>query len=166
MTTFISVEQNMDHLSFLEMAVDEAFKGMRSGEGGPFGAVIIRDGRIIGKGHNTVLSSKDPTAHAEINAIRHACGHLNDHRLTGAVIYTNFEPCPMCLSAIYWADIRSLYYCNGRTDAEKLGFMDAHLYHEISLKEDQREIKISRISVPEMEALMEEWMSLDGKNLY
>jgi len=156
----------MEHLSFLKMAVDEAFKGMRSGEGGPFGAVITRDGRIIGKGHNTVLISNDPTAHAEINAIRDACGQVNDHRLTGAVIYTNFEPCPMCLSAIYWADIRSLYYCKGRSDAELMGFMDARLYHEISLKEEQREMKISRISVPEMEALMQEWLDLDGKNLY
>ena len=148
------------------MAVDEAFKGMRAGEGGPFGAIITRDGKIIGRGHNTVLKSSDPTAHAEVNAIRNACRQLKSYQLTGAVIYSNFEPCPMCLAAIYWADIRSLFFCNGRSDAEKIGFMDKHLYHELSKSEDQREIKTSRISVPEMEMLMEEWNGLEGKNLY
>ena len=156
----------MDHLSFLKMAVDEAFKGMRSGEGGPFGAIITRKGKIIGRGHNTVLKSSDPTAHAEVNAIRDACRILKSPHLTGAVIYSNFEPCPMCLAAIYWADIRSLFFCKGRSDAEKIGFMDKHLYHEFSLKEDQREIKSSQLALPEMELLMTEWMGLEGKNLY
>jgi guanine deaminase len=156
----------MDHKAFLEIAVEEAFTGMRAGEGGPFGAIIVRDGEIIGRGHNTVLHSSDPTAHAEVNAIRNACSHVNHHHLTGAVIYSNFEPCPMCLSAIYWADIRSLFFSNGRSDAEKIGFMDKHLYHELSLNQEQREIKTTQLSVAEMEWLMEEWMGLDGKNLY
>ena len=156
----------MDHRSFLKMAIDEALHGMRAGEGGPFGALIIRDGKIIGKGHNTVLKSNDPTAHAEVNAIRDACRHLKSPHLTGAVIYSNFEPCPMCLAAIYWADIRRLYFARGRSDAELMGFMDNHLYHELSLEEDQREILTTRIAVPEMEALMEEWMGLEGKKLY
>ena len=158
--------ENKDHLSFLKMAVEEAFKGMRAGEGGPFGAIIVRDGKIIGKGHNKVLLACDPTAHAEINAIRDACKHAKNPHLSGAVIYSNFEPCPMCLSAIYWADIRALYYSGGRSDAERIGFMDKHLYHELALKEDQREIKTQHVSIPEMEQLMEEWMSLEGKNLY
>ena len=97
----------MDHLSFMQMAVEEAVQGMRRGEGGPFGAVIVRDGKVIGKGHNTVLVSKDPTAHAEVNAIRNACRNENDLHLDGAVIYSNFEPCPMCLAAIYWAGIQT-----------------------------------------------------------
>ena len=156
----------MDHLTFLKMAVDEAFNGMRAGEGGPFGAIITRDGKIIGKGHNTVLKSNDPTAHAEVNAIRDACRQLQSPHLTGAVIYSNFEPCPMCLAAIYWADIRSLFFCNSRSDAERIGFMDKHLYHELSMQEDQREILTSCISLPEMELLMNEWMGLDGKKLY
>jgi len=156
----------MDHRSFLKMAVDEAFQGMRTGDGGPFGALIIRDGKIIGKGHNTVLKSNDPTAHAEVNAIRDACRQLKSPHLTGAVIYSNFEPCPMCLAAIYWADIRTLYFARGRSDAELMGFMDNHIYHELSLEEDQREILTTRIAVPEMEALMEEWMGLEGKKLY
>ena len=166
MPTFISMQEKMDHLTFLKMAVDEAFMGMRSGDGGPFGAIITRDGKIIGKGHNTVLLSCDPTAHAEVNAIRDACRQVKNPHLSGAVIYSNFEPCPMCLAAIYWADIRALYYSKGRSDAEKIGFMDKHLYHELALKEDQREIKTQHVSVPEMEQLMEEWMSLEGKNLY
>ncbi len=162
----MSMQQNRDHLSFLGITVEEAFKGMRAGEGGPFGAVITRNGEIIGQGHNTVLKSNDPTAHAEVNAIRDACRKVGSPHLTGAVIYSNFEPCPMCLGAIYWADIRSLYFCNGRSDAEKIGFMDKHLYHEIALDTNLREIKTSRIAIPKMDQLMEEWMGLEGKNLY
>jgi guanine deaminase len=96
--------------SFMKLAIEEAVKGIRAGEGGPFGAVIVRTGEILGIAHNTVLKSHDPTAHAEINAIRDACQKLSTHHLSGAVIYTNFEPCPMCLGAIYWADIRSICF--------------------------------------------------------
>jgi guanine deaminase len=156
----------MDHESFLKMAVEEAFRGLRAGEGGPFGAIIVRDGKIIGKGHNTVLKSNDPTAHAEVNAIRHACRRLQSHHLSGAAIYSNFEPCPMCLAAIYWADIRSLYFSNGRSDAERMGFMDKHLYQELMVSEERREIKTCRVYIPEMELLMKEWLGLEGKNLY
>jgi guanine deaminase len=166
MTTFISMHENMDHLSFLKMAVEEAFNGMRAEKGGPFGAIIVRDGKVIGKGHNTVLHSNDPTAHAEVNAIRDACKKVKNPHLSGAVIYSNFEPCPMCLAAIYWADIRVLYYSGGRSDAEKIGFMDKHLYHELALKEDQREILTSQLVLPEMDRLMEEWMKHFRKNLY
>jgi len=162
----MSKHEKMDHRSFLKMAVDEAFLGMRAGEGGPFGALIIRDGKIIGRGHNTVLSSNDPTAHAEVNAIRDACSQLKSPHLTGAVIYSNFEPCPMCLTAIYWADIRTLYFARGRAVAERMGFMDNHLYHELALESDQREIQTTLMAVPEMEGLMEEWMGLEGKKLY
>jgi len=156
----------MDHQSFMKMAVDEAFQGMRSGEGGPFGAVIARDGQILGKGHNTVLKSSDPTAHAEVNAIRDACRRLNSPHLTGAVIYSNFEPCPMCLAAIYWADIRSLYFARDRSDAEQMGFMDKHLYDELDLDRDRRELHITRLAVKEMDDLMKEWRGLEGKKLY
>jgi guanine deaminase len=156
----------MDHESYLKMAVEEAFSGMRAGEGGPFGAIIARDGKVIGKGHNTVLKSNDPTAHAEVNAIRNACRQLQSYHLTGAVIYSNFEPCPMCLAAIYWADIRSLFFSNGRADAERMGFMDKHLYHELMVSEERREIKTFRVFIPEMEPLMKEWLGLEGKKLY
>ncbi len=162
----MSMQEKMDHRSFLKMAVEEAFNGMRAEEGGPFGAIIVKEGKIIGRGHNTVLLSNDPTAHAEVNAIRNACKQLKNPHLSGAVIYSNFEPCPMCLAAIYWADIRTLYYSGGRSDAEKIGFMDKHLYHELTLKEDQREILTSQMVLPEMDRLMEVWMKHFGKNLY
>jgi len=152
--------------TFLKLAIDEALTGITAGDGGPFGAVIVKDGKIIGKGHNTVLKSHDPTAHAEINAIRNACNHMKDYHLTGAVIYTNFEPCPMCLSAIYWANMRTLYYCAGRDAAEKIGFMDSHLYKEITLPMEEREMKSTKIFLREMENLLEKWDGMEGKILY
>lgn len=156
----------MDHKRYLLLSIEEARKGMRAGDGGPFGAVIVKNNRIIGKGHNTVLKSHDPTAHAEVNAIRDACNSLNDHHLTGAVIYTNFEPCPMCLSAMYWADIRRLYFSAGQEVAQKIGFMDSHLYHEIRQPVKDREMKSSSIMLPEMDRLLEEWDGLEEKILY
>ena len=155
-----------EHKKYLDLSIQEATAGMRAGEGGPFGAVIVRDGIIIGRGHNTVIHSHDPTAHAEVNAIRDACSRLNTHHLTGATIYSNFEPCPMCLSAIYWADIRNLWYSGGRNDAEKAGFMDRHLYDEIALPPASREIISFQIRLEEMDRLLDEWDHMDGKVLY
>lgn len=154
------------HRKYLGVAIEEAMEGMRSDEGGPFGAVVVRDGRIIGRGHNSVLKHHDPTAHAEINAIRDACRNIGNHHLTGAVIYTNFEPCPMCLAAIYWADMRRLYYAAGRLEAEKIGFMDNRLYGEFSLPLEERELKLTRIPVPEMSRLLDEWNGKKGKIFY
>jgi guanine deaminase len=156
----------MDHKAYLKLAVEEAIIGMRAGDGGPFGALIIRDGEILGIGHNTVLKTHDPSAHAEVNAIRNACNHLQDHHLSGASIYTNFEPCPMCLGAIYWADIRRVYYCAGRKDAQKIGFMDSHFYDEFALDPDKRELKSSLIRLREMDLLLDEWNKMEGKTLY
>ena len=156
----------MAHETFLKLAIEEALEGMRAGAGGPFGAVIVKDDKIIGKGHNTVLKSHDPTAHAEVNAIRNACNTLEDHHLTGAVIYTNFEPCPMCLSAIYWANIRKLYYCAGRDVAEKIGFMDSHLYGEVSRPIEEREMVSIKVLLGEMDRLLEEWNDMDRRILY
>ena len=156
----------MAHEAFLKLAIEEALTGIRRGEGGPFGAVIVKDGNIIGKGHNTVVKSHDPTAHAEVNAIRNACSNVENHHLTGSVMYTNFEPCPMCLSAIYWANIRAFYYCAGREVAEKIGFMDSHLYREVTLPIKEREMKSSKIILGEMDRLIKEWDGLEGKILY
>lgn len=155
-----------DHKKYLELSIEEATMGMRAGDGGPFGAVIVRDGKVIGRAHNTVILSHDPTAHAEVNAIRDACKRLKTHHLTGATIYSNFEPCPMCLSAIYWADIRDLWYSAGRIEAEKAGFMDRKLYDEINLPATSREITTSQIGMEEMESLLKEWDSMEGKILY
>jgi guanine deaminase len=154
------------HQKYLSMAIREAAEGMRSGEGGPFGAIIVKNGKIIGRGHNTVIHSHDPTAHAEVNAIRNACSALKHHHLTGAVIYTNFEPCPMCLSAIYWSDIRALYYSAGRSEAENAGFMDKHLYKELALPPEAREIRSTQIRLEEMDRLLDEWDRMEDKILY
>lgn len=155
-----------EHKKYLELAIREAEAGMRAGEGGPFGAIIVRDGTIIGQAHNTVIHTHDPTAHAEVNAIRDACSRLKTHHLSGATIYSNFEPCPMCLSAIYWADIRSLWFSGGREDAEKAGFMDRQLYDEIVLPTASREIVSTQISLEEMNHLLDEWDRMEGKILY
>ncbi len=156
----------MPHKTFMKQAIQEAFKGIHNHEGGPFGAVITLEGKVIGAGHNSVLKTNDPTAHAEVNAIRNACSKVSHHHLTGAVIYTNFEPCPMCLSAIYWADIRSLYYSAGREVARQIGFMDHKLYGELVLPSEKRELKSSKISLPEMDHLLEDWKGMEGKILY
>ncbi|RPI45322.1 MAG: nucleoside deaminase [Bacteroidetes bacterium] len=148
------------------MAIEEARKAIRGAEGGPFGAVIVRDGEVIGSGHNTVLASHDPTAHAEINAIRDACTRLGEHHLTGAVLYSNFEPCPMCLSAIYWADIRSVWYCEGHGLAGKLGFSDSRLYQEFGRDPLDREVVSRRMPMEEMRGLVEEWNGMDDRILY
>ena len=154
------------HKLYLKMAVEEASKGIRAGDGGPFGTIIVRNGKVIGRGHNCVLSSNDPTAHAEISAIRNACAELKKPHLSDATIYSNFEPCPMCLAAIYWADIRHLYFCSGREEAAHIGFMDWHLYEEFARLPDQREMNSTQIGIPEMELLLEEWKGLENKIFY
>jgi guanine deaminase len=111
----------MTHEDYMLCAFDEAFKGMRSNKGGPFGSVIVSDGIVIGKGHNMVTSTNDPTAHAEIVAIRNACRAVAAFHLPYAVLYTSCEPCPMCLAAIYWANIKAVYYCADRIYSLKLG---------------------------------------------
>lgn len=150
----------------MKMAIEEARSAIRSMEGGPFGAVIVREGRVIGTGHNTVLATHDPTAHAEINALRDACMRLKTHHLTGAVIYTNFEPCPMCLAAIYWADIRTIWFSGGREEAGSLGFLDDHLYEEIGKDRGEREMVSHRIGMKEMKDLLDEWSGMEDRMLY
>jgi guanine deaminase len=154
------------HQHYLKMAVEEAAAGIRARDGGPFGAIVVRDGRVIGRGRNCVLSSNDPTAHAEISAIRKACALEKNPHLTGATIYSNFEPCPMCLAAIYWADIRHLYFCSGREKASDIGFMDRQLYEEFARLPGQREMNATQIGIPEMDHLLEEWKGLEDKIIY
>jgi guanine deaminase len=155
-----------EHKVYLKMAVEEAASGIRSRDGGPFGAVIVSDGKVIGRGHNCVLSSNDPTAHAEISAIRNACTELKDPHLSEATIYSNFEPCPMCLAAIYWAGIRHLYFCSGSEEAANIGFMDRHLYEEFARLPGQREMNATQIEIPEMDHLLKEWNGLEDKIIY
>jgi len=150
----------------MQLAIETALDNIKNNNGGPFGAVIIRDGVIIAKSPNTVTSSNDPTAHAEINAIRLACKKLNTFDLSGCEIYSSCEPCPMCLSAIYWARISKLYYAADRFDAKDAGFDDSYIYNEISLSEKERNIYIENIMKKEGQDPFELWKKTDKKTQY
>ena len=143
-----------DHM---RRAIALSLEMMRSGRGGPFGAVVTRGEKIIAEGFNQVTTSNDPTAHAEIVAVRNACQALNTFVLTGCEIFTSCEPCPMCLSAIYWARLDRIWYANDRHDAAKIGFRDEFLYREISLPPAQRAIPIQPLLRAEGWAAFEEW---------
>ncbi|MDO5561001.1 MAG: nucleoside deaminase [Oscillospiraceae bacterium] len=115
-------------MNFMDEALKEAYDGINSGHGGPFGAVIVKDGRIVGRGHNCVVILNDPTCHGEIQAIRDACSKLNTFDLSGCEIYTTAEPCPMCLGAVMWANISNVYYGCSRMDTDSIGFRDNTFY--------------------------------------
>lgn len=114
--------------SFMNEALNEAYEGIKNNHGGPFGCVIVKNGKIIGRGHNRVVINKDPTAHGEVEAIRHACKELNTFDLSGAELYTTAEPCPMCKGAILWANIKKVYYGCNILDSDKIGFRDDKFY--------------------------------------
>lgn len=130
---------------------------MMKGHGGPFGAVIVKDGRIIGRGWNQVTSSNDSTAHAEVVAIRQACKKLKTYDLSEAIIYTSCEPCPMCLAAIYWARIGKIYYANTRKDAAKIDFDDDFLYQELSKSMNKRTLPMKQILRPKAIEVFKIW---------
>jgi len=127
-------------ISFLRQAVALAEEGVRNSQGGPFGCLIVKDNQIIGKGCNRVTSSNDPTAHAEIVAIREACASLGDFQLSGCTVYTSCEPCPMCLGAIYWARPERVWFATTRDDAAAAGFDDAFIYAELAVPMKDRSI--------------------------
>jgi len=154
------------HEYYLNEAMDEAFQSMRNNIGGPFGAVIVKDGKIIGKGGNRVLSQNDPTAHAEIVAIRDACRNVGTFDLSGSVLYANCEPCPMCLSAIYWASIQEVFYILTRYEAEAIGFKDNHIYNELNLHPEERKIAFRQIGLPGAAGLFKEWSEKQDKTPY
>jgi tRNA(Arg) A34 adenosine deaminase TadA len=136
----------------MQQAIDLATENVLSGRGGPFGAVIVRDGEVVATGFNLVTTNNDPTAHAEVVAIRNACTKLGTFALTGGEIYTSCEPCPMCLTAVYWARLGAIYYGNTAADAAAAGFDDAFLYDEIQLPLHQR-------SIPTINLLREQALS-------
>jgi len=142
---------------FLREAIRLSMEKMLTGSGGPFGAVVVRDNRIISRGWNQVTSTNDPTAHAEIVAIRRACSRLGTFSLAGCELFASCEPCPMCLAAIYWAGIRKLYYAATREDAAKAGFDDSYLYDEIALPAEKRSILAANHLRPEALAAFEVW---------
>ncbi len=134
----------MDEAGFMRRAIALSCQGVAEG-GGPFGAVVVKDGRIVGEGRNAVVPSRDPTAHAEVVAIRAACATLGTHDLSGAVIYTSCEPCPMCLGAVWWARITEIVYGNDRADAAAIGFDDAAIYEEVCLPIPARKLPLRRL---------------------
>jgi tRNA(Arg) A34 adenosine deaminase TadA len=129
----------------MQRAIALATENVLSGAGGPFGAVVVRNGQIIATGVNLVTSTNDPTAHAEVVAIRAACKALGDFRLAGCVVYTSCEPCPMCLAALYWSRCDAIFYGNSAADASAAGFDDSLLYAEVNRPIDQRRIPMNRL---------------------
>ena len=152
--------------SFMQEAIRLSFETMRNNTGGPFGAVIVKDGKIIARGFNKVVTSNDPTAHAEVVAIREACKALNDFQLNGCEIYTSCEPCPMCMAAIYWARPDKVYYANSKTDAAEIGFDDDFIYQEIALPYAERKIPILRMMENEALEAFKEWSNKNDKVNY
>ena len=135
-------------------------------DGGPFGCVIVKNKEIISEGFNEVTNKNDPTAHAEIVAIRNACNKLNTFNLKGTQMFTSCEPCPMCLSAIYWSHIDKIYYGNNRKDAAKIGFDDSYIYDELSLDLKKRKIPLEQINEKEAIKAFEEWEVKTDKTVY
>ena len=151
---------------FMKEAVELARKSLETGVGGPFGAVVVQNGIIIGKGSNAVVPLNDPTAHAEIMAIREACRQLDSFQLKGCELYTSCEPCPMCLSAIYWAHLDAIYYAASRQDAANAGFDDAFLYKEIVLPLEQRALQTDNIILDDTEKPFLAWKNNNEKIEY
>lgn len=155
-----------NHSKFINEAVELSRNGMNGNEGGPFGAIVVKDGKIVGKGNNQVTSSNDPTAHAEVVAIRDACKNLNSFQLDDCVLYTSCEPCPMCLGAIYWARPSKVFYANTREDAAAIGFDDNFIYEEIKVSMDDRKIPFEQIGREEALRVFEEWQNKMDKLEY
>lgn len=155
----------MAEYDFMLEAVNASAESIDTG-GGPFGAVIVKNNRIIAYGNNTVTKSNDPTAHAEVNAIRKACQNLGTFNLSGCTIYTSCEPCPMCLAAIYWARIDKIYYANTRTHAREIGFDDEFMYTEIARPIEERKIEAQRIIIPQALSVFKKWQTMENKIEY
>ncbi len=151
---------------FMRKAADLAAHAVRNNLGGPFGAVVVREGVIIGEGYNTVTSVNDPTAHAEIVAIRNACRYLGSFQLTDCDLYSTCEPCPMCMGAIYWARPKNLYYASTREDAADAGFDDSFIYDELARPSAQRSITTTYTPAKEAVELFRLWKSKDDKIRY
>jgi guanine deaminase len=150
----------------MRRAIALSAEKMRAGLGGPFGAIIARNGEVIAEGHNQVTSSNDPTAHAEVMAIRAACRQLGSFSLQGCEMYTSCEPCPMCLGAIYWARLELVYYANTRADAAKIGFDDDHIYREFDKPIDGRTVPFIQLGSEEARRIFREWLEKPDKIPY
>ena len=150
----------------MKIAKEEAEKGVKTNEGGPFGAVIVKNGKIISKGHNKVLKTNDPTAHAEINVIREATKKLKRFNLSDCEIYSSCEPCPMCFSAIHWAKMKKLYFGCNRKDAEKIGFEDKFIYDAIKGTAQKKQVKSTQIDRKDCLESFKKWEEKEDKVIY
>ncbi len=155
----------MDKEYFMRKAIKLSIESVKNG-GGPFGAVIVKNGKILAEASNSVTKNNDPTAHAEVNAIRIATQKLNSFDLSGCEIYSSCEPCPMCLGAIYWAKIDKLYFANTKIDAKNIGFDDSFIYDEIALPYNKRKLKTTQMLKDEATIAFKEWENLDNKIEY
>ncbi len=156
----------MDKNKYMQLAIDLAKENVKKGFGGPFGAVIVKNGEVIAQAANSVTSTNDPTAHAEVNAIRQACKKLNTFNLSGCEIYASCEPCPMCLSAIYWARIDKVYVAATKKDAAEAGFDDEFIYKELDLPENKRQLRTSELLMEEGQKPFIEWKQKADKITY
>ena len=154
------------HKKFMKEAIELAKKSMADGKGGPFGAVIVRSGEIIARGMNNVVRDSDPTAHAEVVAVREACKKLGTHDLGDSVIYCSCEPCPMCLGAIYWARLGKVYYASTRDDAASAGFDDSLFYYEVAKPMELRRTPSEQVLREEAAAVLVEWAVKTDKVRY
>lgn len=152
-----------DKMKFMQAAIELSKNGMLHNDGGPFGCVVVKDGEIVGKGWNKVTSTNDPTAHAEVSAIRDACNNLGTFQLNDCEIYTSCEPCPMCMGAIYWARPAKVFYANTRIDAANIGFDDSLIYEELTLPLNQRKIAMQALGRDEAIQVFEAWQQKTDK---
>ena len=150
---------------YMEMAIEEAKNGILLGHGGPFGCVIVKDGKVVGKGHNEVIKNNDPTCHGEMMAIHEACKDLNTYDLSGCELYTTGEPCPMCLAAILWANISKVYYGCNIYDTEKIGFRD-NAFYKFQNNQEERKKFVQELDRPECLKLYDIYNSLNNKKNY
>jgi tRNA(Arg) A34 adenosine deaminase TadA len=151
---------------FMQLAVQNSMNGIEKEDGGPFGCVIVKDGEVIASANNEVLKTNDPTAHAEVVAIRRACESLKTFQLTGCEVYASCEPCPMCLGAIYWARPDALYFSNTRQDAANIGFDDAFIYEEINESIEHRSIPTFKLKLETSQTIFDIWKAKENKGLY
>jgi guanine deaminase len=156
----------MSEAKFMQEAIQLAEEGVRANRGGPFGCVVVRQGKVVARGQNRVTSTNDPTAHAEVTAIREACQTLGTFQLADCELYTSCEPCPMCLAAIYWARIPAVYYGNTRADAAAIGFDDDFIYGQIPLPPGKRTVKMEPLLRDAAQGAFAEWAAKTDKVRY
>ncbi len=157
---------SLDPTTYLREAIDLAVDNVRTGQGGPFAALVVRGGEVLGQGTNIVTTANDPTAHAEVMAIRRACDAQNDFELQGCTLYVTCEPCPMCLGAAYWARLDRVYYAATRTDAAAAGFDDDHIYEELTKPPAERHIPMERALEAEAQRPFEAWLDYEERVEY